>query len=210
MSIHLAIINDLYDTVEEMVARGENINVQNNNGDTPLHMAVKYRRYPIIDLLLNKGADQYIKNRKFRTAYDVARIIKDKDAINSFKIFRNRMNIRSKLRRGEQILPTLLPINQSQYVVPEQPQYVVPEQPQYVVPEQPQYVVPEQPRLERRQSIHKPPREMLPKEPLQTIQFHNIGVAEPPSYVTIEQVFNYLYDDKYNIPYILQEFNTIL
>ena len=39
-----------------------NIDEQDNNGDTPLHLAVYYKRYDMITLLLNYGADITITN----------------------------------------------------------------------------------------------------------------------------------------------------
>ncbi|KAK4880295.1 hypothetical protein RN001_008441 [Aquatica leii] len=46
--------------ISDVVAKGANINVQNNNGDTPLHFAIKYGYPCTLQLLLALGADANI------------------------------------------------------------------------------------------------------------------------------------------------------
>ncbi|EGD78054.1 hypothetical protein PTSG_08933 [Salpingoeca rosetta] len=48
------------------------INQQDKQGDTPLHVACRHNQPAIVKLLLEKGADASIKNKKGETPYDVA------------------------------------------------------------------------------------------------------------------------------------------
>ena len=43
------------------------INVQNNDGDTPLHVACYYKRYNIVKILMFLGADENLTNKEMRT-----------------------------------------------------------------------------------------------------------------------------------------------
>jgi ankyrin repeat protein len=50
-------------TLGLLLREGLNINVQNSDGDTPLHIANKHGNDPLIDFLRSKGADTKIKNK---------------------------------------------------------------------------------------------------------------------------------------------------
>ena len=49
-----------------LIIHGVDINSQNNDGDTALHLAVQHHKYKTIDFLIKMGASEYIynKNRK--------------------------------------------------------------------------------------------------------------------------------------------------
>lgn len=55
-----------------LIKYGVDINLQDDNGDTALIQAC-YSDSSIIELLLNRGADKTIKNKKGLTAFDVAK-----------------------------------------------------------------------------------------------------------------------------------------
>lgn len=48
--------------VEFLIENGATINAQNNNGLTPLHMAVEYDYYEVVQTLIAAGADKAIRS----------------------------------------------------------------------------------------------------------------------------------------------------
>ena len=50
--------------VEKLLQNGENVNAQNEQGNTPLHYAVALNNADIAELLLSYGADMNIENAK--------------------------------------------------------------------------------------------------------------------------------------------------
>lgn len=53
--------------LEDLMTRGMNIDVQNGNGDTALHLAISYGCPAALAFLLEKGANVEIKNRSGHT-----------------------------------------------------------------------------------------------------------------------------------------------
>lgn len=66
-----------------LISKGANVNHQDNNGYTPLHMAVVYNNEIVIEILINAGADRSIKNEDGHTAEEMARH-RHKDEIADF------------------------------------------------------------------------------------------------------------------------------
>lgn len=60
------------DVVKEMIAAGADVNAKNKNGDTPLHMALRYGYDMVARLLIKKGADYQTANEKGETPMDIA------------------------------------------------------------------------------------------------------------------------------------------
>ena len=59
--------------VERLLYLSEhNINVQNNDGDTPLHVACRYGNSPIVETLMRAGADETITNDRRKSPSQVA------------------------------------------------------------------------------------------------------------------------------------------
>ena len=56
--------------IKFLVTHGININSQNNDGDTALHLAVKNHKYKTIDLLINMGASEYIYNKMHKKCWE--------------------------------------------------------------------------------------------------------------------------------------------
>ena len=52
---------------------GAKANLQNYDGDTPLHLAARYEMEYIVKLLLDYNADVNIANKKDETAIDAAK-----------------------------------------------------------------------------------------------------------------------------------------
>ncbi|MDF3048180.1 MAG: ankyrin [Candidatus Midichloriaceae bacterium] len=59
--VHVAIENELITNVEWLISKGANVNLQNDYGATPLHLACEKGNKDIVILLLEKGADSTIK-----------------------------------------------------------------------------------------------------------------------------------------------------
>ena len=53
-----------------LIRKGININCQNNNLDTPLHIACRNRFYPYIDMLIKYGANEDILNSEQLTCWE--------------------------------------------------------------------------------------------------------------------------------------------
>ena len=71
-----------------LIKGGININHQDNDGNTALHIAIKVRQNnEIIKLLLDNGADVNIKNKNGKTPLDIAMEKGDKDIINLLKMY---------------------------------------------------------------------------------------------------------------------------
>ena len=60
--------------VKLAIAKGANINAQDENGSTALHWAVFYEYGDIVKLLLMHGANPFVKDKNGITPIDVARI----------------------------------------------------------------------------------------------------------------------------------------
>ena len=54
--------------VKFLLNKGANVNLQNYDGDTPLHLAARYEMEYIVKLLLHYNADVNIINKKDETA----------------------------------------------------------------------------------------------------------------------------------------------
>ncbi len=69
------------DRVRLAIAKGANLNYQDENGGTALHWAVFYGYKDIVQLLLMHGADPLIKDKDGITPIDVARINNKKEML---------------------------------------------------------------------------------------------------------------------------------
>jgi len=52
------------DKVKQLLAEGVDVNGRSNSGATPLTSAVEMNSAPVVELLLQKGADPNLKDRK--------------------------------------------------------------------------------------------------------------------------------------------------
>ncbi|MGE0207195.1 MAG: ankyrin repeat domain-containing protein [Candidatus Babeliales bacterium] len=79
-----SVLLDYKDGAELSLKHGADINALHEdvkNGDTPFIAAVRCRRINIIELLIQYGADQSIKNNKGKTALDLAKTKKIKNIL---------------------------------------------------------------------------------------------------------------------------------
>ena len=58
--------------VNQYLNNGANVNFQDHNGNTALHLAVENNHFDIIKLLLERGASMTIQNQAGNTALDIA------------------------------------------------------------------------------------------------------------------------------------------
>lgn len=71
--IHIAALRGDVETVELLLAAGEDINAKGDMGDTPAHYAAMGEHRHLFDLLLSRGADQSLENEfgmTFASAWD--------------------------------------------------------------------------------------------------------------------------------------------
>ena len=57
---------------EYLIDKGTNVNTQNNEGDTPLHIAIRNKYKDCIDLLMKNGARIDIPNNNNEIVYEMS------------------------------------------------------------------------------------------------------------------------------------------
>ncbi|CAK73970.1 unnamed protein product (macronuclear) [Paramecium tetraurelia] len=57
--------------VHELIKRGADIDIQNDDGNTAVHLALAYGHYKIADLLMESGGSTHILNRKGQNAWGI-------------------------------------------------------------------------------------------------------------------------------------------
>lgn len=70
-----------FDLVKLLVSKGANVNIANNNGDTPTIDAAYLGNLENLRLLLESGADKSLKNKRGKTALDLAKSKKNSLAV---------------------------------------------------------------------------------------------------------------------------------
>ncbi len=75
------------DRVRLAIAKGADVNYQDEKGGTALHWAVFYGHTDIVKLLLMQGADPLIKDKNGITPVDVAKINGKKKILKLLKSF---------------------------------------------------------------------------------------------------------------------------
>ena len=69
LCIYACILNNI-EVLNLLIAKGANLNIQNNKGNTALHYSVSYKHFKICNLLLLYNVDENIKNKKGDTAWE--------------------------------------------------------------------------------------------------------------------------------------------
>jgi len=80
------------DYLKLAIAKGANINMQDENGGTPLHWAVYYNRKEIVKFLLMQGANPFITDKNGITPIDLARINNRREILKIFEEYLNNRN----------------------------------------------------------------------------------------------------------------------
>jgi len=86
-----AILNSDYDMINLLVDNRNILNLPNvnDNGNTPLHYAVNINNYNVVDVLLTRGANQYIKNNESETPMQMAIRLNYSDIVGLLLRFHN-------------------------------------------------------------------------------------------------------------------------
>ena len=86
--IHFAVLDINTEALKILIDRGANINIKEDNGNTPLWLAVMHNdendQTGIIKLLLDNGADPQIKNNHGNSLYKALAMPKNKDIVKLF------------------------------------------------------------------------------------------------------------------------------
>lgn len=83
-AIHFAATNGYTDIVEQLLKKGVNINAQDGLGNTALIIAIRHDDAKLVRLLLSYKASYTIKNKKRKTALDLARARQHRAILNVF------------------------------------------------------------------------------------------------------------------------------
>ncbi|GAB6032881.1 Ankyrin repeat domain-containing protein 44 [Chamberlinius hualienensis] len=83
--LHYIIDNDIKDNIPDHVIE-KCANVQNDDGDTPLHVSVRYGCKWLIEKLLLNGANIYIKNNQLETPLQIASDNKNNKILSKFNL----------------------------------------------------------------------------------------------------------------------------
>lgn len=70
--LHELVYRDYHQIIIELLTIGVNPNIQNKNGESPLHWATRKNRYECVNILLNHGADVHLKDNSGSTALHYA------------------------------------------------------------------------------------------------------------------------------------------
>jgi ankyrin repeat protein len=71
-SLHYASICGYSDIVKILLSNSADVNKQDYDKTTPLHLAARFQKISIVTILLNNGANAYIMNKYNHTPYDYA------------------------------------------------------------------------------------------------------------------------------------------
>ncbi|XP_072376673.1 uncharacterized protein [Diabrotica undecimpunctata] len=97
--LHLAVLNNLKETVRSLVKESDIINQKNNNGDTPLHLAVEKGYKDQVQLLIENGHPADDVNNDNETPLLVAIRNKEEIIANMLLPKTNNLNIVSELNK---------------------------------------------------------------------------------------------------------------
>jgi ankyrin repeat protein len=70
--LYKAVSSKDLDKIKSLVENGTDLDECSSNGNTPLHKAIMLENIPVVRLLLTNCAKLFIKNKKGKTAYDLA------------------------------------------------------------------------------------------------------------------------------------------
>ncbi len=71
--LHIAALNNDYDSAASLITKGANVNVKDEHKQTPLHIAALHNALEMAAPLIDKGADVNAKDKKGQTPLDLAR-----------------------------------------------------------------------------------------------------------------------------------------
>ena len=94
--LHLAVDENIPELVNYLLIKKVNPNVQNIDGDTCLHLAMKKGNTKIIGNLLEYGASIYIKNNKKEAPVDYATVLNFKIQYEIRKVFPLESTVKKK------------------------------------------------------------------------------------------------------------------
>ena len=75
-ALHMAILMEQNEIAKELVKRGSDVNVQEDDNDTPLHLAVINRSSELCKMLLDNGANYEVRGARNLTPLDIAKFLK--------------------------------------------------------------------------------------------------------------------------------------
>ncbi|CAG2254340.1 unnamed protein product [Mytilus edulis] len=85
--LHEAVLNDQTEIATFLIDRGINLNLQNQEGDTVLHIASRQSKHQLVECLLNNRCDPHILNKKGKKPIDVVQ--RNPEIIDALKEYGN-------------------------------------------------------------------------------------------------------------------------
>ena len=95
--------------INALLDKGANLNIQNNNGNTPLHLLASKKNNELVNnlaqILFKKGADPNIENKKGQTPLYIAKSKGFTEFVDEYELFLSNQNevhnpMHSPMRRG--------------------------------------------------------------------------------------------------------------
>ena len=91
--LHHAVTHAHFNTVEDLIKKGADVNVQNKSGNTPLHLTIFWGNTEMAKLLIEKGTCLSLKNKDGYTPLSLA-LDKGKNEIATMLIQKEERNKR--------------------------------------------------------------------------------------------------------------------
>jgi ankyrin repeat protein len=88
-----------------LIERGAPVNAKANSGETPLHAATRRNNYPVVELLLSKGADATLKDSVSKTAFDISSDTAIKNLLKQYENQNRKLQIDSYKNENTAVPP---------------------------------------------------------------------------------------------------------
>ncbi|WP_353275787.1 ankyrin repeat domain-containing protein [Wolbachia endosymbiont (group A) of Pipizella viduata] len=89
--------------IKLLIRKGAKVNIENNSGETPLHLAAFYGKVENVKVLLEEGADVNARNGKRNTALHYASLMGYEETVRELIKGGSKVNIGNEIGRHEAV-----------------------------------------------------------------------------------------------------------